>query len=70
MIVIGKNGIGKSNLLESVELLGTLRSHRCRSDRDLIHWNEDRAYLKAITNDEEKLTLEINRQGGRKTFRN
>ena len=37
LLVIGPNGIGKSNLLEAVELLGSLRSHRCSQDRDLIH---------------------------------
>ena len=39
LLVIGPNGIGKSNLLEAVELLGSLRSHRCSSDRDLIQWD-------------------------------
>ena len=70
LIVLGKNGVGKSNLLESVELLGSLRSHRAANDKDLIKWNEERAYIKAIANDEEKLTLEINRKGGRKAYRN
>ncbi|MFM7171225.1 MAG: DNA replication and repair protein RecF, partial [Cyanobium sp.] len=34
--MVGANGEGKSNLLEAVELLTSLRSHRCSSDRDLI----------------------------------
>lgn len=35
-IVVGENAQGKSNLLEAVELLSTLRSHRVSHDRDLI----------------------------------
>jgi DNA replication and repair protein RecF len=43
LLVIGPNGIGKSNLLEAVELLGSLRSHRCSQDRDLIQWDSPMA---------------------------
>ncbi|MDJ0732967.1 MAG: DNA replication/repair protein RecF [Nostocaceae cyanobacterium] len=35
-ILVGNNAQGKSNLLEAVELLATLRSHRMARDRDLI----------------------------------
>lgn len=35
-ILVGANAQGKSNLLEAVELLSTLRSHRTTRDRDLI----------------------------------
>ena len=35
-ILVGDNAQGKSNLLESVELLATLKSHRTTRDRDLI----------------------------------
>ncbi len=35
-ILVGTNAQGKSNLLEAVELLSTLRSHRTNRDRDLI----------------------------------
>ncbi len=35
-ILVGNNAQGKSNLLEAVELLSTLRSHRTPRDRDLI----------------------------------
>ncbi len=36
-ILVGNNAQGKSNLLEAVELLSTLKSHRAGRDRDLIH---------------------------------
>ncbi len=70
LLVIGSNGTGKSNLLEAVELLGSLRSHRCRSDKDLIHWDEQRATLLAINNENESLELELRRSGGRLARRN
>jgi DNA replication and repair protein RecF len=35
-ILVGNNAQGKSNLLEAVELLATLKSHRAIRDRDLI----------------------------------
>jgi len=35
-ILVGENAQGKSNLLEAVELLSTLRSHRATRDRDLV----------------------------------
>ena len=39
-ILVGNNAQGKSNLLEAVELLSTLRSHRTSRDRDLIREGE------------------------------
>ncbi len=70
MLVIGPNGTGKSNLLEAVELLGSLRSHRCSSDQDLIRWDQDRALLRAIADETEQLQLELRRKGGRQVHRN
>lgn len=35
-ILVGNNAQGKSNLLEGVELLSTLKSHRAVRDRDLV----------------------------------
>ena len=35
-ILLGNNAQGKSNLLEAIELLATLKSHRTRRDQDLI----------------------------------
>lgn len=39
-ILVGNNAQGKSNLLEAVELLATLRSHRMTRDRDLVREGE------------------------------
>jgi DNA replication and repair protein RecF len=35
-IILGENAQGKSNLLEAIELLATLKSHRVSRDRDLV----------------------------------
>ena len=68
--MIGPNGIGKSNLLEAVELLGSLRSHRCSNDRDLIQWDTPQALIRADVGDGDRLELELRRQGGRQAKRN
>ena len=70
LLVVGPNGIGKSNLLEAVELLGSLRSHRCSQDRDLIQWDEPRALLRAGLDDGDRIELELRRSGGRQARRN
>ncbi|AFY41012.1 DNA replication/repair protein RecF [Nostoc sp. PCC 7107] len=46
-ILVGNNAQGKSNLLEAVELLATLRSHRMARDRDLIKDGTDFAQINA-----------------------
>ncbi len=68
--MIGSNGVGKSNLLEAVELLGSLRSHRSSSDQDLILWDQDSSIASALTNDGETIGLEFRKTGGRKAYRN
>ncbi|MFM7651920.1 MAG: DNA replication/repair protein RecF [Vulcanococcus sp.] len=70
LLVIGRNGEGKSNLLEAVELLGSLRSHRCSADRDLIRQGERQALIAAATAGGDRLELELRRQGGRQARRN
>jgi len=70
LLVIGANGEGKSNLLEAVELLTSLRSHRCSSDLDLIRQGESASRLRARTADGDLLELELRRRGGRRALRN
>lgn len=40
-VFVGNNAQGKTNLLESVHVLSTSRSHRAFSDRDLVLWGEN-----------------------------
>ncbi len=70
LLIVGPNGVGKSNLLEAVELLGSLRSHRASNDQDLINWEQDTAFIRAIVNEGESLELELRRKGGRQARRN
>ena len=70
LLVIGANGAGKSNLLEAVELLTSLRSHRCASDRDLISHGQPSSRLRAITGEGDSLELRLRGRGGRQALRN
>jgi DNA replication and repair protein RecF len=70
LLVVGRNGEGKSNLLEAVELLGSLRSHRAGLDRDLIQQQQATAQLQGTTTDGDRLHLELRRSGGRQASRN
>lgn len=54
IIILGDNAQGKSNLLESIELLSTLKSHRTSRDQDLVY--KDRVYSKIIANISRKFT--------------
>ncbi|AFY74698.1 DNA replication and repair protein RecF [Synechococcus sp. PCC 7502] len=47
-IILGNNAQGKSNLLEAIQLLSTLRSPRVSRDRDLVKDGEVSAEIKAI----------------------
>jgi DNA replication and repair protein RecF len=46
-ILVGDNAQGKSNLLEAVELLATLRSHRSNRDRDLVQQGTEEGSIAA-----------------------
>jgi DNA replication and repair protein RecF len=70
LLVVGANGEGKSNLLEAVELLGSLRSHRTGSDRDLIRHGDPDAVVRGGTAEGDLLQLELRCQGGRRVSRN
>ncbi|MEL6605026.1 MAG: DNA replication/repair protein RecF [Cyanobacteria bacterium J06614_10] len=67
-ILLGDNAQGKSNLLEAVELLATLKSHRTSRDRDLVKEGATTGHIKAqlqkdIGHSELNLVL---RNGGRR----
>lgn len=67
-ILVGNNAQGKSNLLEAVELLATLRSHRMARDKELVRDGEPIAQIKATLKREagiSDLTLTIRRNGRR-----
>lgn len=39
-ILIGPNGVGKTNLLEAIYILSVCRSYRTRRDAEIIGWNQ------------------------------
>lgn len=68
-ILVGENAQGKSNLLEAVELLATLKSHRTSRDRDLVQQDQPVAQISASVRRElglADLSLVL-RQVGRRT---
>jgi len=46
-VLVGKNGQGKTNLLEAVYLLSMGHSHRTRRDENLILWDSEYFYARA-----------------------
>lgn len=67
-ILVGNNAQGKSNLLEAVELLSTLKSHRAVRDRDLVLEHTEIGQIRAILErayGESELALTLRTQGRR-----
>ncbi len=50
-IIVGKNGSGKTNILESIIVVSNTKSFRTGNDRDLIRKGEDFARIDLNTND-------------------
>ena len=73
-ILVGDNAQGKSNLLEAVELLATLRSHRTSRDRDLVFKGAEAAKIEAEVarpyGSIETASLTLRQQGRRTLARN
>ena len=46
-VFVGDNAQGKTNLVESVYLLATGRSHRTYRDAEVIRWGEEEAQIRA-----------------------
>lgn len=47
-VFLGQNAQGKTNILEAVYFLALTRSHRTRSDKDLIHFTENELVVSGI----------------------
>ncbi|MCK8610739.1 DNA replication/repair protein RecF [Agromyces sp. C10] len=65
-VIVGRNGQGKTNLVESIGYLATLGSHRVSSDQALIRAGADAAVVRAVLSHggrEVLLELQLNRQG-------
>jgi len=65
-ILLGPNGVGKTNLLESIYLLSTTRSHRNDDDREMIGFNEEFAAVEGMVNSQnsrDRLDVIIHKAG-------
>ena len=69
-IVLGCNGIGKSNLLESVEFLSQIKSNRALSDKDLIENDSDMATIIGQIDFHDDLKINLFRKGPKKIYVN
>jgi DNA replication and repair protein RecF len=59
-LFVGRNGFGKTNLLEALYYLAGLRSHRVSSDQPLIRTGAERARVTAtVENDGRELTVDL-----------
>ncbi|OFW49926.1 MAG: hypothetical protein A2163_02780 [Actinobacteria bacterium RBG_13_35_12] len=52
ILILGNNGNGKTNLLESIYYLSTGRSHRTYSQDEIIKWGSDYSKVKALIGSE------------------
>ncbi|MDO4378628.1 MAG: DNA replication/repair protein RecF [Erysipelotrichia bacterium] len=65
-LILGENGIGKTNLLESIYLLSTTRSHRNDDEKDMIGFNEEFASVEGIViskNGRDRLNVILHKKG-------
>ena len=69
-IILGCNGVGKSNLLESVEFLSQLKSNRALSDKDLIENECDLAVVSGQIDYKDDLKVNLFRKGPKKIYVN
>ena len=59
-VLLGSNGIGKTNLMEAIGYLATLSSHRVSSDGPLLRFGADRALIRAkLVRGEQATVLEL-----------
>ncbi|MGM0410734.1 MAG: DNA replication/repair protein RecF [Bacillota bacterium] len=68
--IIGNNGHGKTNFLESIYLLATARSHRTNIDREMVNWEKSEALTQIMLNKRDyKLKISLLLQGSKKTIK-
>lgn len=63
---VGRNGQGKTNLVEAIDYLSSLSSHRVAADAPLVRQGADQAIIRAsVVRDERSAVLEIEINPGR-----
>lgn len=63
-IIIGKNGVGKTNILESLIVVSNTKSFRTLDDRDLIKKDEEYSRIECLS-DKDKFKVVISQNGKR-----
>jgi DNA replication and repair protein RecF len=59
-VLVGRNGQGKTNLVEAIGYVATLGSHRVATDAPLVRLGATRAIIRtAVVNDGRELTVEL-----------
>lgn len=65
-VLVGYNGIGKTNLMEAIGYLATLSSHRVSTDAPLLRFGTERALIRAkLVRGEQSTVLELEINGSR-----
>jgi DNA replication and repair protein RecF len=65
-VLVGSNGIGKTNLMEAIGYLATLSSHRVSTDAPLLRFGTERAMIRArLVRGEQATVLELEINAGR-----
>ena len=67
-VIVGRNAAGKTNLVESIAVLSSGRSHRTSTDAEVVRWGSDFARLvasvpSATTDSAEELEVVIHARG-------
>lgn len=59
-VLVGSNGLGKTNLVEAIGYLSTLSSHRVSQDGPLLRFGSERALIRAqLVRAEQKVMVEL-----------
>lgn len=65
-MLVGSNGIGKTNLMEAIGYLATLSSHRVSTDAPLLRFGTERAMIRAkLVRGDQSTVLELEINAGR-----
>ncbi len=68
-VITGDNGVGKTNIVEAIAFLSSLRSHRTNQDTDMVMFDSPYAVIMGtfVTNNgEEKLNILLNADNSKK----
>jgi len=65
-VFVGDNAQGKTNVLESIYLCATARSHRTNQEREVIRWDETEAHIHLLIQKkhiEDQIDFHLDKQG-------